>query len=306
MKTKDEQQGETFDVHQGQGSHLATVNPCETTEQFVCIWLRKTVEEGDILWRTKDPISCSLGPENPDRMKFLAIGRRADAVRAIALLAVVEEGKSNTVVSAYPECDGSEVSVKLTAIHEWAAGCEATLEGTVLGENECRIAFFDTRYARMKEAYRIGETYVFRLAAFAYGAEVVPEAEREFRIEGEAAAKRRMDLGQEPEFEADGSVKPLVFRMDRMVAFLRSSEAYPDDAEFYSPVYGRVRRFQAFGLDFYRLNVAIARDEGGDSPDVVIPLVAKTSLFSVKPKANDPVRGHLWLQGYCMDANRAG
>ena len=232
----------------------------------------------------------------PEQMKFIAIGKERDPVRLNALIAVIEEGKSSTVVSGYPECDGAEVRVKLTAIHEWAAGVEATLEGTVLGEAERQIAFFDTRYALHKGAYRIGGTYTFRLAAFAYDAEVVPKPEREFRMVGEEAAKRRKTLGQEPEFEKDGSVKPLVFRMDQMVAFFQPSVAYPDDAEFQSPVFKSVKALTMCDTSFYRLEIAIAREDS----DIIVPLLAKQSLFPVKPRMGDPIRGHLWLQGYCV------
>jgi len=30
-------------------------------------------------------------------------------------------------------------------------------------------------------------------------------------------------------------------------------------------------------------------------------MVARKSLFAEVPKAKDPVRGVLWLQGYCID-----
>lgn len=293
MKKK---KAEKFDVNQGHGNHIDTISSCETTEQFICTWLRKSVQEGDLIWRTKSPVGCSFGEGMPKRMKCIAIGKECEPVRLNALIAVVEEGKQNNMVSAYPECDGAEVEVKLTAIHEWAAGVEATLEGTVLGEAERQIAFFDTRYALHKGGYRIGEAYTFRLAAFAYNAEVVPKPEREFRMVGEEAAKRREALGQKPEFEKDGSVKPLVFRMDEMVAFFQSSAAYPDDAEFQSPVFMPVKALKMCDTPFYRLEIAIAREDS----DVIVPLIAKQSLFAAKPKKGDPIRGHLWLQGYCV------
>ena len=299
MKTK---KIEKFDADQGHGNHIDTISSCETTEQFICTWLRKSVQEGDVLWGTKSPICCSFGEEMPQRMRFIAIGNEREPVRLNALIAVVEEGKQNNMVSAYPECDGAEVRVKLTKIHEWAAGVEATLEGTVLGEAERQIAFFDTRYALHKGTYRIGETYTFRLAAFAYNAEVVPRPEREFRMVGEEAAKRRAAMGQKPEFEKDGSVKPLVFRMDQMVAFFQSSAAYPDDAEFQSPVFKPVKTLTMCDTPLYRLEIAIAREDS----DVIVPLLVKQSFFPVKPRKGDPIRGHLWLQGYCLDASDGG
>ena len=73
--------------------------------------------------------------------------------------------------------------------------------------------FFDTRYALCKGKYEIGKTYKFRLAAFAYDAQVLPDKDREFRI----------------------------------------------------------------------------------------PMIARKSLFDAVPETDDPVRGMLWLQGYCAE-----
>ena len=90
---------------------------------------------------------------------------------------------------------------------------EATIEGEILGEAARQMAFFDTRYALCKGKYEIGKTYKFRLAAFAYDAQVLPDKDREFRI----------------------------------------------------------------------------------------PMIARKSLFDVVPETDDPVRGMLWLQGYCAE-----
>lgn len=218
------------------------------------------------------------------------------------MLAVAEEKKKNDLVSFYPECDGAPVEVRLTAVHEWAAGLEATLEGTVLGEAKRRVAFFDTRYALNKGRYQIGEAYVFRLSAFAYNAEIVPKKEREIRFEGEAAVEQRRRFGEEPQYEEDGSVKPVVFSTAEMVAFFRSSAAYPDDGEFQSPVFSDPEVFHKFDTDFYKLEIAVARDE----EEVRIPLVARQSLFARKPMKSKPVRGHLWVQGYLENGDYGG
>jgi len=148
---------------------------------------------GNAHWQgqKRDPVACSFGEDMPKAMPMILLGYEQHSVRMEMLLAVNEEGKRNTVMSAYPECDGSEVNVKITAIHEWAAGVEATLEGEVLGDAQRPVAFFDTRYVAYKGKYEVGKTYKFKLSAFAYSSEIVPAAEREFRIEGEDAVKRR-------------------------------------------------------------------------------------------------------------------
>lgn len=287
-----------FAIHQGHGDHNCCLCEPGKDGEFLAEWIPRSISESEVLGGTKEPIACDFGDEMPKSMPMLFLGDTKAPIRLGILLAVNEAGKQNTLVSAYPEHDGAEVSVKITAIHEWAAGVEATLEGEVLGESAREIAFFDTRYALNKGRYEIGKTYVFRLSAFAYSADVLPEKGREFRFEGEDAVKHRERFGQEQEYDEDGKPKPVVFRMEGMVAFLPKWGPYPDDAEFQSPAFGDVREFTAFGTDFYRIDVAIARDE----EDVVVPLIARKSLFSVAPKTDDPVRGMLWLQGYCPDA----
>ena len=288
-----------FDVNQGHGDHNDCLCEPEKNNEFLANWIPRSIAEGAVIGGTKQAIACDFGERLPKAMPMLYLGDVKHPQRLVILLAVNEAGKRNTLVSVYPECDGAEVEVRLTSIHEWAAGVEATLEGTVLGEAERQIAFFDTRYALHKGTYRIGETYTFRLAAFAYNAQVVPKPEREFRMTGEEAARRRAAMGQKPEFEKDGSVKPLVFTMDQMVAFLQSSAAYPDDAEFQSPVFAPVREVKGFDTSFYRLEIAIAREDS----DIVVPLIARQSLFATKPRKGDPIRGHLWLQGRLAEDN---
>jgi len=85
--------------------------------------------------------------------------------------------------------------------------------------------------------------------------------------------------------------------MDKMVAYFSSSVAYPDDAEYQSPVFSRVRTLKAFDTEFLKFDIAIARDD----EDVVIPLVVRKSLMKEVPKKGDPVRGTMWLQGYCVE-----
>lgn len=287
-----------FDVNQGHGDHNDCLCEPGKSQEFFATWIPKSISDGELIGATASPVSCDFGKDMPSKMPILLLGNKKSPLRLEILLAVNEKGNRNTLVSVYPECDGAEVKVRLTAIHEWAAGVEATLEGEVLGEVAREIAFFDTRYALNKGRYEVGKTYVFRLAAFAYAAGVLPEKDREFRFEGEKAVEHRKRCGEEQEYDENGNPKPVIFRMDSMVAYLPKWGPYPDDAEFQSPVFGEVASLSAFDSEFYKFDIAIAR-EGDD--DVVIPMVARKSMFKEMPKANDPVRGALWLQGYCPD-----
>ncbi len=287
---------EKFDIYQGHGDHIDTINGYNSSREFLERYIPSTIQSADMVLRTRGTVECSIG-ESGGRLPIALLGDRDGPVRLLAMIAT-EAGRSN-VISFYPECDGAPAEVRLTAVHEWAAGVEATLEGTVFGDAERSVAFFDTRYVLNKGRYKVGETYTFRLAAFAYCAEVVPEKDREIRFEGDAAAEMRLKLGDEPEFEEDGSVKPVIFSTEDMVLLFQNSAAYPDDGEFQSPVFDAPMEFGMFGTDFYMMEIAIARD----SEDVRIPLVARQSFFTRKPVESDPVRGRLWVQGYLADGD---
>ncbi len=285
-----------FDANQGHGNHIDCLSDTENTAEFISTWLAETIEKGNKAFATPEPVDCDFGDDSPKRQKIFYISKD-EPLHLMVLIGADEVNKRNVVVSGYPEFDGAEVAVKLTDIHEWAAGVEATLEGEVLGEAARQIAFFDTRYAMNKGRYEIGKTYKFRLSAFAYRADVLPEKDRKYYMKGQAAIDYRNSTKQEQQYDKDGNPEPVIFRMEEMVAYLPRWNNYPDDAEFQSPVFGRRRSISAFGISFWRLDIAIARED----EEIVVPLIAKKSLFQTSPKAHDPVRGILWLQGYCQD-----
>lgn len=287
---------DVFDINQGHGDHIGCLADTGNTDVFITTWLEETLTKADMGFATPEPIECDFGNGTPTRKKICYIYKN-DPLHLMVLIYADEANKRNVLFSCYPEFDGAEVSVKLTDIHEWAAGVEATLEGEVLGKAARQIAFFDTRYAMKKGLYEIGKTYKFRLSAFAYTADILPKKDREFRLEGDEAIEHRTRFGEEQEYDKNGNPMPVIFSLEQMVAYLPKSNAYPDDAEFQSPVFGRRRSISAFGTSFWELHIAIARD----NEDVVIPLIAKKTCFTQPPKAHDPVRGFLWLQGYCQD-----
>ncbi len=233
-----------------------------------------------------------------DLLNFALLGETDHQARTAILLALNVDEKCNKVVSIYPEFDGMPVDVTLSEIHEWGNGAEATLEGTItMDEAEREIAFFDTRYALHKGEYTIGETYTFRLSACAYTAEILKE--RTFQFEGEAAAVQREKCGMEQEYDEQGNPSPLVFDLSGLLALLPKSQAYPHEAEFQSPIFA-IEEMQAFSGNFYKAEIAIARDVM-EGQEIRIPLFVKQSFFQTKPEINDPIRGILWLQGYAVE-----
>ena len=294
-----------FDPHQGHGNH----NDClfgksEGEDSATVAWIRKVVPKSVICGRTEDSVSCALGNDLPERLPFVLLSSDSEKVRLQLLIGVLEQGKRNTLISAYPEGDGATVEVVLREIHEWSNGVEATLEGTMLGEgeDERNVAFFDTRYVLHKGKYVIGNRYRFRLAAFCYDdGEIMPEAERKIVVSGEQAERIYRALGQEPERESDGTVKPWTADQSSGTAYWSSSAAYPDDAFFQSPVFERVGLAKAFDRRYLVFTIAIARSTARDDVEVRIPLYARSEIFGTRPHKGDLIRGHMWLHGFLID-----
>ena len=293
-----------FDVNQGHGDHNDCLCEPGKGEEFLANWIPRSIAEGELIGVTRQAVACDFGERLPKSMPMLYLGDMKHSPRLVILLAVNEAGRENTLVSAYPECDGAEVEVVLREIHEWCNGVEATLEGTMLGEgdDERDVAFFDTRYALHKGKYVIGNRSKFKLAALCYDdGEILPEAERKIVVSGERAERIYRALGQEPKREMDGAVKPWTADQSKGTAYWSSSAAYPDDAFFQSPVFERVGLAKAFDLKYLVFSIAIARSISRDDVEVRIPLYARSDIFAVRPHKGDPIRGHMWLHGYLVD-----
>ena len=149
----DDTRKDEFNPNQGHGDHIDCAYD-GAASQFAVLWLAEAAREGDIIGKTRQPVENGLGDGFPTQTNAFLLGLLGAPLRAVVLIAE-KAPRDNVLVSGYPECDGAEVPVRLTAIHEWSNGLEATLEGTVLG-GERDIAFFDTRYALHKRDYAIG------------------------------------------------------------------------------------------------------------------------------------------------------
>ena len=282
-----------FDSEQGHGDHLDSILDGIEIQDFLKT-IPELLETAKSIGTTENEIPCNLEDSASKQMRFALIGNTNDPGRISMLIGCDVAAGRNALLSFYPEYDGVEVKIKLTAIHEWANGVEATLEGLML-DDEREIAFFDTRYCLNKGNYHIGGTYIFKLSAFVYHTTEILQ-DPTFKFEGDAAVDYLRKIGGEVEYESDGSVKPVIFHMDEMVAFLQTSREYPHLAEFQSPIFS-IEEEKLFNGNFYKFDIAIAQNS--DEEKIIIPLIAKKSLFADAPKENDPLRGMVWLQGYC-------
>jgi len=213
---------------------------------------------------------------------------------ALALIVTNRDKTANEFVSGYPFVRvGEKLQLKITEIKEWDNKYEAVIVAETKGEQT--ISFFDTKYYKNKEKYKIGNEYTFIISALGYNVEILKD--KSFSFEGQKAVDWLAKIGKKPTLDDKGQIKPVVFDLSNLVSYLPRHDDFPDDAEFQSPI-SSVEKISAFQTDFYKFKIQLIRD-----PDVFVDLYTKESFFERKPTTDDSLRGFMWLQGYLIEYN---
>jgi len=276
-------------VEYGHGSHLDCVT---TAEQLLEKHLVSLIETGraDENANVRGIFFDNTFPTTEEVFSITGSDEELD-VSALALIVADHESKTNEFFTVYPYVDTGDVySLTIESILEWPNQFEAVLATTT--NNGHSISFFDTKYFANKDKYEIGKSYEFCLSALAYTAEILRE--RSFSFEGQKAIDFLAKTGRQPEIDDDGNVRPVVFGLSDLVAYLPRNDPFPDDCEFQSPI-KYVAPAKSFDKSLYRLSITIFRD-----PEISIDLFAKEEFFETPPEVGDPVRGVLWMQGFLI------
>lgn len=271
-------------AEQGHGNHWECVEDMNNVLQNI---LPTIVQEGTKVETIEIFANC-FENESPSKTKIFSITDEAELTAKI-LIATNQEQQTNEVISGYPYIQSkSSIRLTITEINEW----QNLFEAVVIGETEDghSISFFDTDYYLHKESYQVGEVHDFSVFALGYDIEILKE--NSFSFEGQEAIEWLAKSGQEPNYDKDGNIEPVVFYLKELVAFLPIDENYPDDRQFQSPIKD-IQTIQAFDKEFYKIKITIFRD-----PDIEIDLYCKTDFFDQKPQVNEAIRGVIWLQGY--------
>lgn len=269
-----------MDKNQGHGDHIdAIIDP----EKYIVDYLLHDIEKSI-------PDECSeIETDYEGSIKTRKVIGLKSTEGDMAMESILLNcGDNLHYASSYPVLKGGEpCKVTIVKVEEWAARFEASVEAEYDGKT---IHFFPTDFYYNKDRYTEGAELDMEFAALGYVAEELKETT--FKLEGEAAERHCKILGDEPEFEEDGSIKPIVFDMSNLVAYL-PKEDYPEDAEFQSPL-RNIQELKFMDLDFVQADILVHRDE--DMP---------AKLYFRKDKLNEdtilreemPVRGIYWLQG---------
>lgn len=260
-------------------------------------------QEQDLVFKSYEPIPVrddEVGVENAYVLGMRAgtnENNRGNFPLAIQFLATYGGGDGDITFRSYFPVydDGAEVAVRITAIHEWKNGMEATMEGLML-DGSREIIFYDTRYAMCKCFYKIGETYLFKLAGLAHCVEILKNTKE--KLSPQATEMMCRQTGRPLKRDSEGNVIPMSIDTKNMVAFVSRGREYPDDHEFQSTIreIGETRQRTD---KHYVFRIACARGE--DDKEIEIPLIVKPDLLGrAYPKVGQCVRGILWMQGHCV------
>lgn len=271
-------------TEQGHGNHWGCVGDITNVLQKI---LPSIVQEGTKM-ETSEIIADCFENEIPSKIEIFSITDEAELTAKI-LIATNKKEQTYEVITGYPFVQSkSSIRLKITKINEWQNLAEAVITGET--EDGCSISFFDTNYFLQKESYQIGKIYDFSVFALGYDIETLKE--NSFSFKGQEAIDWLAKSGQEPTYDENGNIEPVVFIIDQLVAFIPTDENYPDDVEFQSPI-NSIEKIQAFDKEFYKIKITIFRD-----PDIEIDLYAKTDYFDKEPRVKEAIRGFIWLQGY--------
>ena len=203
----------------------------------------------------------------------------------VTLLATNSGRQTNEIMGLFPIADGVVQRVHIDEVLVWNNQICATIRCSV---NGYQFAFFATDYYFNWEKYLDNEYMDINLAAFACAAE---EAERGISFEGQKAVDWLAKIGQEPTYNEDGSVQPVQFSTERLVAYLTVESKAPDEAQFQSPA-GPVECISIAGVELFKTDITIR----GEDADFHVPIFIRRELIPALVEGM-PIRGYSCMIG---------
>lgn len=273
------------ELYMNHGDHLDSIMPAKT---LMSRYLKPIVQDSKSWKQTRTFVTTADMYEEKTDVFSLMYGE--GNMRMMVIAAASTKNNTNEFMAMYPVTKGVSLEVKIERILEWDNQIEATVFCSI---GEFEFAFFPVDYYCNKKKYKIGETLKVDLSAIGMSVE---EAQRGFQFEGQQAVDWLAKIGEKPEYDENGDVKPVKFSMEKLVAFLNKDSKCPDEAEFQSPV-GDIDKTSVLGVDFYKTDITICRRDTDDGElEVSIPIYFRQDFFPTM-QSEDPIRGWLWVTG---------
>ena len=203
----------------------------------------------------------------------------------VTLLATNSGRQANEILGIFPIAEGMVQRVHIDEVIVWNNQICATVRCSAKGYP---FAFFATDYYFNREKYLDNEYLDINLAAFSCAAE---EAERGFSFEGQKAVDWLAKMGQDPTYNEDGTVLPVQFSTERLVAYLAVEPKAPDEAQFQSPV-GPVESNSIAGVELFKTDFTIR----GEDANFHVPILIRRELIP-NLEEDMPIRGYSCMIG---------
>lgn len=284
------------DLYQVHGDHLEAVMDASTYMNEV---LRDVIGKSQLFKCARGPVSDG---EQQGRTDIMALRYGQGDMSMLTQIAMGHgEGHDNLFLSNYPMMKGSDVEVTIEKVRVWDNLTEATIDCSV--DDSFSFSFFAVDYYANRRMYKVGSRLTVCLAALGCRVEESPKG---FSFEGQKAVDWLAKIGQEPEYDEQGNVKPVNFSLEKLVSYINTDSKCPDEAEFQSPA-GEPQSSELLGVDFWKTDIHFYRSLDDDH-ELDAPLYFRKDMLP-DLKKDTPVRGWLWMTGYVSgmnDADEAG
>lgn len=277
-------------LYQSHGDHIGAIMP---TDLFINKYLRNVISESKIKERVTTQATTEHVDNEPTGIISLSYGDGEFGL--LTIFADNPHSDCKDFVSVYPclldNSGFNTIDTKIERVVEWNNHIEATVYASI---GDFKFAFFATDYYSHKNQYQEGRTLHVSYAALGIN---VKRAQEGFSFEGKDAVEWLSKLGEKPEYDEDGNVKPVNFSTEKLVAFLNLDDKCPDEGEFQSPTLW-CDELSLLGIDFYKTTIILHRENDADdeSSQISVPLYFRKSFV---PDFDDdlPLSGWLWLTG---------
>ena len=270
------------ELYQTHGDHIEGFS---SSEEFVSEVLPLLLKESLIVEQTTQIVTTDALYSEPADIYGMLYGE--GAMKMCSSIAVSGAKDTNEFISTYPLLEGSKVDVIIEKVIEWDNQLEATVKCFC---GDFHFAFFATDYFKHKSYYRVGSKLPLSLSALGIEVDI---GEQSFSIEGEEAVEWLKKMGKEPVYDFNGNVEPVRISMEQMVAYVSIDSKCPDEALFQSPVKS-IEDAQMLGIDFYKAQIIIHKDEKGKG--ISVPIYFRKD-FLPHIEVGMPLGGHSWLTG---------
>ena len=280
MKHKDIHLASEVGMYQVHGNHIDTVVDTATP---IGNYIRKILSDSKVLEWAKSEVDFEGRFVTNTDVCSLLYGEKDFGF--ISLIAYDPDNNANQFMSTFPFYLAKTIHVRIEKVWVWDNLIEATVECSYKGFTFC---FFAVDYFAHKDDYLPGVDLDIRIGALGMHVE---ESEHGFSFEGQKAIDWLAKIGEKPEYDENGEVRPVNFSLEELVTCFPADDKCPDEAVFQSPA-GEMKERHFMDLDFYETGIFLHRHEFEFS----VPFIFRKD-FLPEARKDTPLRGSLWVVG---------